>query len=192
MVTGRARETRLEHGPAITKHGVVSRDSKRATPGVPSATLHCSLQRRSTLPHSLVASVWTVALPPPRSSHKTPCRPHSLFFLHPSHAVPINQSLNPAHKPKTANMKYSIIIAALVAAVAAQDLAALAAEIPACAKPALDAAATAVGCTATDYACQCGAKKEQITISASPKVIEACGTEAQRTSSNSHQTLEYY
>ena len=79
-------------------------------------------------------------------------------------------------------MKVTLILAALVAAVAAQDLAALAAEIPACAKPALDEAAAAVGCSATDYACQCGEKKQQITIEASPKVIEACGTEAQRTS----------
>lgn len=75
-------------------------------------------------------------------------------------------------------MKYSAVILAFVAAVAAQSASELAAAIPACAKQALDEAATSVGCEVTDYACQCGPKKQELTLAASPKVIEVCGTQA--------------
>lgn len=75
-------------------------------------------------------------------------------------------------------MKYSAVILAFVAAVAAQSASELVAAIPACAKPALDEAATSAGCEVTDYACQCGPKKQELVVSASPKVVEACGTEA--------------
>ena len=83
-------------------------------------------------------------------------------------------------------MKYSAVILAFVAAVAAQSAAELAAAIPACAKPALDEAAGSVGCEVTDYACQCGPKKEELTQLARPKVLEACNTDALGTFLCSH------
>lgn len=76
---------------------------------------------------------------------------------------------------RTPNVLIGLAIAVVVAAQSASELAA---AIPACAKPALDEAATSVGCDTTDYACICGSKKQELTVYASPKVVEACGTEA--------------
>lgn len=77
-------------------------------------------------------------------------------------------------------MRTSNIVVGLATAVviAAQSASELAAAIPACAKPALDEAATRVGCDTTDYACICGPKKDELLVYASPKVVDACGTEA--------------
>lgn len=55
---------------------------------------------------------------------------------------------------------------ALAVAVAAQDIASLAAAVPACAVPVYNQAAEEAGCSATDYVCQCGVMRDVIDIGA--------------------------
>ena len=103
-------------------------------------------------------------------------------FLIKSTELNLYRSTQNFHRLSTvaAIMRTSRILVGLATAVviAAQSASELAAAIPACAKPALDEAATGVGCETTDYACICGPKKEELIVYASPKVVDTCGTEA--------------
>jgi hypothetical protein len=59
----------------------------------------------------------------------------------------------------------------------AASIADLVAQIPACAVTCVAEASTAAGCGITDYECQCGPKKEDITSGATPCVLGACTPE---------------
>ena len=67
-------------------------------------------------------------------------------------------------------MKYSFVLAALVAAVTAQDLS----LIPECAQDCIKSGMKEVGCKDEDYACACE-KKTELQTEAAPCAIAACG-----------------
>lgn len=69
-------------------------------------------------------------------------------------------------------MKYTVAVAALVALVTAQSTS----DIPSCALPCLDDAATAAGCEKSDVTCLCK-NYQNIQGNAATCVIEKCGQE---------------
>lgn len=63
------------------------------------------------------------------------------------------------------------------------------AQIPACAKPAIDKATQGVGCEVTDYACACTtANQAAIQAAATADVVAACGADVAL--SKSHLDLQ--
>jgi hypothetical protein len=65
-------------------------------------------------------------------------------------------------------------VLALFSLAAAQTITEEVAKIPACAKPCIDAAVKDAGCSLTDFACQCGSKKNDITAGATGCVSTSC------------------
>ncbi|KAG4442950.1 hypothetical protein IFR05_001563 [Cadophora sp. M221] len=69
---------------------------------------------------------------------------------------------------------YAFVFAISATLVASQTASSLVAQLPSCAISCLASASTTNGCGISDYACQCGAKKADITKTATPCVLSAC------------------
>ncbi|KAH7399745.1 hypothetical protein BKA64DRAFT_464249 [Cadophora sp. MPI-SDFR-AT-0126] len=69
---------------------------------------------------------------------------------------------------------YAFVFAISATLVASQSASSLVAQLPSCAISCLASASTTNGCGISDYACQCGAKKADITKTATPCVLSAC------------------
>ncbi|KAH6701392.1 hypothetical protein BKA61DRAFT_205193 [Leptodontidium sp. MPI-SDFR-AT-0119] len=69
---------------------------------------------------------------------------------------------------------YAFVFAISATLVASQSASSFVAQLPSCAISCLASASTANGCGISDYACQCGAKKDDITKAATPCVLSAC------------------
>ncbi|CZS88276.1 uncharacterized protein RCO7_01231 [Rhynchosporium graminicola] len=76
-------------------------------------------------------------------------------------------------------MQFSLALAfaILAALVASQSASSLVAQLPSCALTCLASASTSNACGVSDYACQCGAKRADITKSATPCVLSSCSTD---------------
>ncbi|KAK0102220.1 hypothetical protein ONS95_005844 [Cadophora gregata] len=71
-------------------------------------------------------------------------------------------------------LSYAFVFAVSSTLVASQSASSLVAQLPSCAISCLASASTTNGCGISDYACQCGAKKADITKTATPCVLSAC------------------
>ncbi|PVH73988.1 hypothetical protein DL98DRAFT_594487 [Cadophora sp. DSE1049] len=71
-------------------------------------------------------------------------------------------------------LSYAFVFAISATLVASQSASSLVAQLPSCAISCLASASTTNGCGISDYACQCGAKKADITKTATPCVLSAC------------------
>ncbi|KAH7351331.1 hypothetical protein BKA65DRAFT_255966 [Rhexocercosporidium sp. MPI-PUGE-AT-0058] len=76
-------------------------------------------------------------------------------------------------------MQFSIALVFAISAtlVASQSASSLVAQLPSCAVSCLASASTTNKCGISDYACQCGVKKADITKAATPCVISACSSD---------------
>jgi len=68
----------------------------------------------------------------------------------------------------------ALVFAVSATLVVSQSASSLVAQLPSCAISCLASASTTNGCGISDYACQCGAKKADITAAATPCVLSAC------------------
>ncbi|KAE9378144.1 hypothetical protein N431DRAFT_554416 [Stipitochalara longipes BDJ] len=76
------------------------------------------------------------------------------------------------------NMRYSIVAAVLLLArvVYPQSISGETAQLPSCSLSCLSNAIINVGCSLTDYACQCDSHRSAISSQATPCIVNSCNT----------------
>ncbi|KAL2071042.1 hypothetical protein VTL71DRAFT_12277 [Oculimacula yallundae] len=76
-------------------------------------------------------------------------------------------------------MQFSVafVFALSATLIASQSASSLVAQLPSCAITCLASASTTNGCGISDFACQCGEKKADITKNATPCVLSGCSSD---------------